>query len=954
MPALLESLEQRLLMSTYSVVDLGMLSANDVNNAGQVVGMARYATGDRATLWQDGIRIDLGTLGNAGSFSSAAAISNAGHVVGDAYIDAASSVKHAFLVTPEDTNGDGKADRWYRDSNADGRNDLIRDLGTLGLVESYAFDVNASGVVVGEARAQDGAYSRAFVWRNGVMINLGTMGGASSSASAINDAGQVVGWAYGPQNIPITFLINPEDTNGDGTPDRWSRDVNADGINDLMVVLPGFDAGYNADINASGQITGSGALWTPHQPNGTTGTVFAPDPSFAAYALNNAGVLVGATGWGTHDGGEGNPGYGGTNAAILENGVVVELFTRIPVGEGVGMDAAAEINDQGWIVGNTSSFWNGLYGAGFLLIPSNKPSIHVSHPTVSEDPGASAQFMVTLSNAYDQHVTVNYATVDGSATAGADYQAVAGVLTFAPGETAKSVHVAIHDDVVGESTESFQLQLSNPMNAIITYADYGVGTAIILDNEPKLSITPFLSIEEGNSGTSSLVFNVTLSTPSHAPVSVNYRTSDGEYSWWYYDYILPAATAGSDYQFASGTLTFNPGQTAKTITVAVIGDTVIEDDEYFSLDLFGATGAEISSAHATGLIIDNDTPPSISIYNDYVSVVEGHSGVTPAVFNVSLSRPAQSPVTVHYATADGAIAYVGSAKAGSDYQAQSGVLTFAPGETTKTITILVKGDREAEFAYSSQVESFSVNLSNASGAVISYAQTIGWIVDDDPTIAVIGTSVVEGNTGSTQLDFSVVLSLAYDVPVTVHYATADGTAKAGSDYQASSGSLTFAPGQTSKTLSVSVNGDRLAEPNETFFVNLSNPNNAAITNGQGIGNIVDDEPRISISDVNKAEGKKGSTTLFTFTVSLAAAYDQAVTMSFRTVNGTAKTSNKDYVARTGTITFAPGETTKTITIQVIGDSKRESNETFYLDLFGNSGNSLFKKSRGIGTILNDD
>ena len=151
-----------------------------------------------------------------------------------------------------------------------------------------------------------------------------------------------------------------------------------------------------------------------------------------------------------------------------------------------------------------------------------------------------------------------------------------------------------------------------------------------------------------------------------------------------------------------------------------------------------------------------------------------------------------------------------------------------------------------------------------------------------------------------------------------------------------------------------VNGDRLGEPNETFVVNLSSPTNATIADGQGQGTVVDDEPRISIGDVTKAEGKKNQTTTFTFTVTLSAAYDQAVTMSYRTVDGTAKTSDKDYVATTGTLTFAPGETTKTITIEVKGDSKREANEYFYLDLFGNSINSLFTKGRGIGTILNDD
>ena len=106
--------------------------------------------------------------------------------------------------------------------------------------------------------------------------------------------------------------------------------------------------------------------------------------------------------------------------------------------------------------------------------------------------------------------------------------------------------------------------------------------------------------------------------------------------------------------------------------------------------------------------------------------------------------------------------------------------------------------------------------------------------------------------------------------------------------------------------------------------------------------------------MSKSEGRKGKTTLFTFIVTLSVAYDQPVTMSFRTVDGTAKSSDSDYVAKSGTLTFAAGETTKTITIEVKGDSKREASETFYVDLFGNSSNSLFTKNRGIGTILNDD
>jgi hypothetical protein len=223
-----------------------------------------------------------------------------------------------------------------------------------------------------------------------------------------------------------------------------------------------------------------------------------------------------------------------------------------------------------------------------------------------------------------------------------------------------------------------------------------------------------------------------------------------------------------------------------------------------------------------------------------------------------------------------------------------------------------------------------------------------------PALRISDVSVAEGNAGAVAATFAVTLSAASTQTVTVAYATANGTATAGSDYQAKSGTVTFASGETSKTITVPVNGDRVPEPNESFLVNLSGATNASIAEGQGVGSILDDEPRVSISDVTMKEGRKLQSTQFSFIITLSTAYDQPVTMSFQTANGTATTSDNDYVAKTGTLTFEAGETTKTITIVVNGDSKKEANETFYLDLFGNSSNSLFTKKRGTGTILNDD
>ena len=338
------------------------------------------------------------------------------------------------------------------------------------------------------------------------------------------------------------------------------------------------------------------------------------------------------------------------------------------------------------------------------------------------------------------------------------------------------------------------------------------------------------------------------------------------------------------------------------------------------------------------------TPLPTAILISDVSLLEGNVGTTAAVFTVQLSAASTGTVSVNYTTADGS-----ATLSDNDYQTQSGTVTFAPGETSKTITVLVNGDRRGE-----SNETFFVNLTAATNAVIDDGQSVGTIVDDEPHISINDVSITEGNTGSKNATFTVSLTAAYDLPMTVHFATANGSATAGSDYAATSGDVTIAAGQTTMTFTVAVLGDRSAESDETFVVNLSGLTNAIIADGQGVGTIVDDEPRVSISDVSKAEGKKGKTTSFTFTVTLSEAYDQAVTMSYRTIDGTATTSDSDYLSQTGTITFKPGETSKTISTVVNGDSKKEADEIFYLDLFGNSSNSSFERTRGIGTILNDD
>jgi hypothetical protein len=224
-----------------------------------------------------------------------------------------------------------------------------------------------------------------------------------------------------------------------------------------------------------------------------------------------------------------------------------------------------------------------------------------------------------------------------------------------------------------------------------------------------------------------------------------------------------------------------------------------------------------------------------------------------------------------------------------------------------------------------------------------------------PTVSVNDVTITEGNAGSVTATFTVSLSAISGQPMTVNYVTANNTATAGSDYQGTSGTLTIPVGQTTATITVLITGDRLSEPNETFFVNLSSPTNATIADGQGVGSIVNDDvalPRLTVSDVTKKEGQKG-TTAFSFVVTLSAPSSAPVTVQYATADGTATTAGQDYFATSGTLTFQPGQTSKTVTVSVRGDRTREADETFFLEL-PNSQGATIADGQGLGTIQNDD
>ncbi|MDT4952058.1 MAG: hypothetical protein QOJ02_196 [Acidobacteriota bacterium] len=361
------------------------------------------------------------------------------------------------------------------------------------------------------------------------------------------------------------------------------------------------------------------------------------------------------------------------------------------------------------------------------------------------------------------------------------------------------------------------------------------------------------------------------------------------------------------------------------------------------------------------LSCSNATTPTPSLSINDVAVAEGNSGTTNATFTVSLSAASTSAVTVKYDTANG------SATAGSDYQAASGTLTFAPGDTSKTITVAVNGDTTPE-----SDETFAVNLSNPTNATIADGQGIGTIQNDDqppptpPGVSINDVTVTEGNSGTTDAIFTVTLSTVSNSTVTVKYDTADSTATAGSDYQSASGTLTFAPGQTSKTITVTVNGDTAVEPDETFFVNLSNPTNATITDSQGVGTIKnDDQPppppslQLSAGTYTVAEDAGHfNITVTRINAASAATVDYATSdtsglAECKTISGKAS-QRCDYTETFGTLRFAAGESSKTVSVSVIDDVYADGNESFTFSLSKPTGASLGAQSTATLTITDND
>ena len=459
-----------------------------------------------------------------------------------------------------------------------------------------------------------------------------------------------------------------------------------------------------------------------------------------------------------------------------------------------------------------------LYGATNARLPFNDsvatvtitdddelPAVSLGAPDITYEGNSGTRtvnFPVTLTNGSSQAVTVRYATADGTALSGSDYVAKSGTVTFAPGQTTATISIVINGDTTVEPDEDFTVTLSAPTNSSLATA---TATAVIGDDDalPVLSVNNPAPIDEGDSGTVTLLFTVTLSSASTDTVTVSYATADGT-----------ATTDGNDYLAANGTLSFAPGQTTKTVSVVVKGDSLNEAHETIQLQLSNPTNSKIAVGTGTATITnDDETVSSVSI-GPAVTVTEGDDGTVDAVFHVTLAQASGQTVTVDYATSNGT-----ATLADNDYLQATGTVTFAPGETDKTFIVKVNGDGKLEGN-----ETFNVTLSNPTNATIGTATRAGTITNDDGgTVSITRTLDAAETTPPTKGRFTVTQSGISATDTVVTY-TFDGTATAGvdGDYEALSGTVTIPAGQTTAIIEITpVNDEENDEGDETVIVTLT-------------------------------------------------------------------------------------------------------------------------------------
>ena len=580
-------------------------------------------------------------------------------------------------------------------------------------------------------------------------------------------------------------------------------------------------------------------------------------------------------------------------------------------------------------------------------------ALSLNPASVSENGGASA-VSATLTHPSSAATTVTVTGVSGACTVGSD-----ATIVIAAGETANATDtaaIAAVDNTKDEPdrTATVTATLTNSQGA----GTVSGATLTLTDDDaaPGLSISS-PSVDEGATGTTAtLRFEVSLGAASGRQVTVGYA-----------DAGTGTATSGTDYTaISAGTLTFAAGETAKTLTVSVTGDTTDEPDETVVVSLSGSVNAAISTASGTGTITDDDATPTVTLAlsepdaSKPDTVNESGAGNSSTV-TATLGGRSSAEVILTVAATAGA-----NAVAGDFALSSAKTLTIAAGSTASTGAVTVTAVDDTKDAPDKSV-TVSAAVSGASGVAAPSAVTLT-ITDDDeePLLSIDSPSVAEGDSGSANLEFTVSLSAASGRQVTVGYADAGtGTAAAGTDYTAiSAGALTFAAGETGKTLTVTVTGDETSEPDETVVVSLSGAVNAVIGTASGTGTITDDDatPTVTLAlsepDASKPDtvNESGAGNSSTVTATLDGRSSADVILTVAATAGANAVAGDFALSPAKTLTIAAGATASagTVTVTAVDDTKDAPDKEVTVSAVVSGSSGVAAPSAVTLTITDDD
>ena len=561
--------------------------------------------------------------------------------------------------------------------------------------------------------------------------------------------------------------------------------------------------------------------------------------------------------------------------------------------------------------------------------------------------------------------TVKWRTIDDSAKEGSDFVNPGGGTVQIYGH----IDIPIKGDVRSEYGETFGIQIYDPSPGVYFLDTIGKGT--IKDDDFGLPVTPpspkqlmpsanqpcdaattSLSIdptwspvfvaEPGNSGVSATTIGISRCGGLAAPRPRRGRRPTAP----------PRATATQTPTSVTARLWpeglhhvrrdrhVRSRETYKTFPLPIIADQALEARETLTVSLSApSAGATIYGKTRAVYIYDDDvldyTPP-VSVPGAHVSisdasVTKGNSATKQMSFTIDRSGDVWGSSTVNWSTVSG------TAAAGSDFTAASGTATFDPGEPSQTVTVTVSGDTAQELD-----ETFQVKLSGATGAAIDDATAVGTIVSDDVANLAIGdVTVTKGNSGTTDATFKIVRSGGNAVESSVSVSTADGTATTGNggnnDYVPTALTpVKLAAGESSKTVTVKVNGDGAAEANETFSAKLSSASGATIIDPTGIATVLNDDTGVSVDNVSVMEGDSGSKSM-RFTVTRSGPNSGTASVAWATAytggsaggrlrggrprpRGWERDRGKEYLSGHDTLSFGPGETTKYVDITAMANS----------------------------------